>query len=93
MEDPVEWEQDLKGRSYRVIPTSPALSSYLAEAPSHDGPRPPSEFDEDEADELAALAEDEAYWDALGNTDNLDDLSSFEDTSRALRKDEDMDMS
>ena len=34
-----------------------------------DGPRPPSDLDDEDADELAALAEDEAYWDALGDPD------------------------
>lgn len=79
MEDPAEWEQDLR-----------------ASTPVDDGPRPPSEFDEDEADELAALAEDEAYWDALGNTDNLDDpsLDALEAKPSRMRQiDDDMDMS
>ncbi|KZV68368.1 hypothetical protein PENSPDRAFT_666479 [Peniophora sp. CONT] len=77
LEDPVEWEQNLRAGTYA------------------DGPRPPSEFDEDEADEYAALAEDEAYWEALGNTDTFDDPSPAAfgvNASGSQRADDDMDM-
>ncbi|VDC07480.1 unnamed protein product [Peniophora sp. CBMAI 1063] len=81
MEDPVEWEQDLKAGTSATVE-----------------PRPPSEFDEDEAAELAALAEDEAYWEALGNTDDLDnvDVATCEanaPSARRVEDDMDMDMS
>lgn len=94
MEDPVEWERDLKGVKPGLPVKSSTLTSLLGEAPADDGPRPPSEFDEDEADELAALAEDEAYWEALGNTDDLDDLDTLASVLPGARPtDDEMDMS
>lgn len=91
LEDPAEWEHDLRGTSSFSAVDVLTLTCLLA-GTSSDSPRPPSEFDEDEADELAALAEDEAYWEALGNTDNLDD-PALDIPPEAERMDEDMDMS
>ncbi|KAI0031955.1 hypothetical protein K488DRAFT_86332 [Vararia minispora EC-137] len=62
------------------------------EEPS-DGPRPPSEYDEDDPEELAKLAEDEAYWDELGDTSFLDALEAPERIVEAPAPEEGMDLS
>lgn len=63
---------------------STILTCLSAAASADEGPRPPSEYDEDEADNLASRAEDDAYWEALGSIDELDNLdSSIIDASEA----------
>ena len=98
MEDLVDWERDVRGKYALLLVSSRIFTSLicLITGPSTYNPRPPSEYDEDEDAELAALAEEEAYWEAFGDAGNLEDrvkISALEPGLPAVQsKDGDIDM-
>ena len=89
MEDPVEWERDLQREFLVFSPLlcvhyfsfsdfhNPVAAAETTPLPLLRDPLPPSDFDDEEVSELAALAEDDAYWDAL-DADDLEFIDSVD---------------